>query len=180
MAGAIDYLCFLGSATRSAAAAEDTKSRYRPSDLLWRDYFRDPSQWWDNRIGKLGPAYPDFKHKVSKKSLWINRRSSPSWVVEELRRRGLAMSAQAQDAEKIRHYKAHEVTAFVALLRACAKSKDLYRGSRVHDDILQSGLLEQCSDALVNMYAKCGALTKAKDVLNMQKSRTVFSWTALI
>eukprot|EP00250_Pteridium_aquilinum_P030496 c41452_g1_i1 orf=258-455(+) len=53
---------------------------------------------------------------------------------------------------------------FVTLLRGCAKSKDLHRGSRVHADLLKWGLLEQSShvaDALVNMYAKCGALTKA-------------------
>eukprot|EP00250_Pteridium_aquilinum_P020196 c24737_g8_i1 orf=89-298(+) len=38
----------------------------RSNDSLWKDYFRDPSKWWDNRSSKLGPAYPDFKHKTSK------------------------------------------------------------------------------------------------------------------
>eukprot|EP00250_Pteridium_aquilinum_P027153 c34316_g1_i1 orf=89-250(+) len=47
-----------------------------------------------------------------------------------------------------------EGAAFVALLRACAKNKDLCRGTRVHYDVLKKGLLEKCSDALVTMYAK--------------------------
>eukprot|EP00250_Pteridium_aquilinum_P020916 c24989_g17_i1 orf=63-389(+) len=58
------------------------KSAHRSSDSLWKEYFRDPSQWWDNRISKVGPSYPDFKHKLTKESLWIDGRHNPSWVGE--------------------------------------------------------------------------------------------------
>ena len=34
-------------------------------DYLWRQYFSDPSQWWDNRKSKRNPKGPDFKHKVT-------------------------------------------------------------------------------------------------------------------
>eukprot|EP00250_Pteridium_aquilinum_P011577 c20164_g2_i1 orf=89-292(+) len=57
-----------------------------------------------------------------------------------------------------------ESTAFVALLTACAKKKDLCRGFRVHADLLKQGLPimgSYLADALVNMNAKCGALAKA-------------------
>ncbi|KAH7307843.1 hypothetical protein KP509_22G079900 [Ceratopteris richardii] len=45
---------------------------------------------------------------------------------------------------------------------------------------MKAGFLEECSDALVTMYAKCGLLTKAKEILNTYPSRDVLSWTALI
>eukprot|EP00250_Pteridium_aquilinum_P015647 c22681_g1_i1 orf=2-256(-) len=51
-------------------------------------------------------------------------------------------------------------TAFVALLKVCAKRKDLYRGSRLHAVILHRGLLKKnifIGSILVHMYAKCGA-----------------------
>ncbi|KAI5062775.1 hypothetical protein GOP47_0023314 [Adiantum capillus-veneris] len=73
-----------------------------------------------------------------------------------------------------------ECTAFVALLRACAKKKDIGKGSKIHDEILKRGWLERCSDALVTMYAKCGALAKAKALLDMHRSMDVITWTALI
>eukprot|EP00250_Pteridium_aquilinum_P032809 c468_g1_i1 orf=3-389(-) len=102
------------------------KSRIRLYDLLWREYFVDPSQWRDYLNSKLGPAHPDFKHKATMESLWVDDWSTPSWVSEELTRRGLAASTQAQGGEPctkietvIHGYTYDEVTAFVALLRAC-------------------------------------------------------------
>eukprot|EP00250_Pteridium_aquilinum_P032374 c45637_g1_i1 orf=142-384(+) len=76
-----------------------------------------------------------------------------------------------------------EHTAFVALLRAYAKKKDLYRGARLHADILKQGLLEKSSyiaESLVNLYAKCGLLAKAHALHDGLHVRGVFSWTALI
>eukprot|EP00250_Pteridium_aquilinum_P022012 c25279_g5_i6 orf=71-754(+) len=177
------------------------KSPHRPFDLLWKEYFRASSQWWDNRTCKAGPAYPGFTHKFTKEPLWIDGRYNPSWVSEKLGCRGPLVSVQAPARELCtwnskgtafvalprsqaseRHNTAvhDEGTAFVALLRACTKNKDLYRGSRIHNDILKRGLLEKCSDALVTMYAKCGELGRAKALLDMHKSRDVFSWTDVI
>eukprot|EP00250_Pteridium_aquilinum_P035390 c9312_g1_i1 orf=120-617(+) len=135
------------------------RSLYTSCDLLWKDYFRDPSQWWDNRTSKAAPSDPDFKHRVTKESLWIHGLHNPSWVRQELRNRGLVVSPQAQDGElslrtgnvtrRNALLRNNERTAFVTLLRTCAKNRDLDRGTRVHDDILKRGLLEKCSDALV-------------------------------
>jgi hypothetical protein len=33
------------------------------TETLWRQFFSDPSQWWDCRSEKVNPRYPDFKHK---------------------------------------------------------------------------------------------------------------------
>ena len=58
--------------SRSEAAVEDD----------WIAYFEDPSRWWDNRASKNNPRAPDFRHKKSKRALWIDGWYSPDWVKE--------------------------------------------------------------------------------------------------
>ena len=56
------------------------------------------------------------------------------------------------------------------------------KGKKVHDEILRQGLLEHhivLGAALMNMYAKCGALCQAQSVLEKLPSCDV-SWNALI
>lgn len=38
-------------------------------EQVWGEYFRDPSQWWDNRLNKRNPKAPDFKHRITGKAL---------------------------------------------------------------------------------------------------------------
>ncbi|KAJ7514776.1 hypothetical protein O6H91_23G058700 [Diphasiastrum complanatum] len=47
---------------------------------VWEEFFSDPSQWRDNRSAKRNPRLPDFKHKTTKKALWIDNRFTPPWV----------------------------------------------------------------------------------------------------
>ncbi|KAI5057912.1 hypothetical protein GOP47_0027927 [Adiantum capillus-veneris] len=72
---------------------------------------------------------------------------------------------------------------FVALLKACSMLKDLSRGCELHADISKRGLLERdafvCS-SIVDMYAKCGSLSKAQAVFDRLPVRDVVLWTALI
>ncbi|KAI5081275.1 hypothetical protein GOP47_0004458 [Adiantum capillus-veneris] len=71
----------------------------------------------------------------------------------------------------------------VASLKACAKTKDLCHGIRLHTHIRTTGLLEKSihlGNSLISMYAKCGALTKAQQVLEELPIRDVVSWNALI
>eukprot|EP00250_Pteridium_aquilinum_P020191 c24737_g4_i3 orf=112-711(+) len=127
-----------------------------------------------NCNSKVGPACPLIMHKITKESLWIYGLYSPSWVCEELFQRGLTHPHDGQAYEK------DEAAAFVALLRSCAKNRDLCRGIRAHNDILRKGLLGKCFGALVTMYAKCGALSKAQELFDTHQSRDVFAWNALI
>jgi len=43
-------------------------------EKLWREFFLDPSQWWDHRSEKTNERYPDFKHKKTQESLWLGDR----------------------------------------------------------------------------------------------------------
>lgn len=75
------------------------------------------------------------------------------------------------------------VHTFVALLKACAKTKDLGRGIKIHDDVARLGLLKVdlfVGCTLVDMYMKCGSIAKAKKLFNELPNRNVVLWNALI
>eukprot|EP00250_Pteridium_aquilinum_P021360 c25097_g1_i3 orf=437-2410(+) len=72
---------------------------------------------------------------------------------------------------------------FVALLKACARLKDLKKGREIHLVINRNARLKKdpfvCS-MLVNMYAKCGFLAEAQEVFDVLPFQDVVTWTALI
>ena len=71
----------------------------------------------------------------------------------------------------------------VELLKACAKKKDIYEGTKLHSHILKDGLLEKSpyiASTLMSMYSKCGDLGKAQKVFDDLHARDVISWNALI
>ncbi|KAI5065567.1 hypothetical protein GOP47_0020262 [Adiantum capillus-veneris] len=72
---------------------------------------------------------------------------------------------------------------YLSLLKACASIGAADRGEQIHDEIVRQGLLKNdlsLGNALVDMYAKCGALSKAQDVLEKLPTRDVVSWSSLI
>ncbi|KAH7301556.1 hypothetical protein KP509_23G032000 [Ceratopteris richardii] len=108
----------------------------------------------------------------TKDFLWVDGCYNPPWVGEELRRRGLF-----QSHDKIIH---DEASPFISLLGECAKRKDLCSGLQIHNDVADRGLVAKCSEVLVTMYAKCGEVSKAKELLDLYKVKDIYSWTALI
>ncbi|KAI5065566.1 hypothetical protein GOP47_0020261, partial [Adiantum capillus-veneris] len=142
-----------------------------------RNFPVDSWQWW----GDLTPRYIYLKHALTTESLWLDGCQDPSKEIDR-KKPGLPDASPFRSSNKGSQIQDEDVAAapFVFSLRACAKHKDLYRGTRLHDRILKKGLLEQCSDALVTMYAKCGDLDKAKWLLDMHPSTDVITWTALI
>ncbi|KAH7307783.1 hypothetical protein KP509_22G077500 [Ceratopteris richardii] len=72
---------------------------------------------------------------------------------------------------------------FICILKACGSLKAIGRGEEIRHDIERQGLLGKdikVGNALVDMYAKCGALEKARGVLKNLPARNVITWTALI
>ena len=72
---------------------------------------------------------------------------------------------------------------FVCLLKACGSAGALNKGEQIHDEIVSRCLLEKdivLGNALVDMYAKCGVLSKAEKVLEALPVRNVISWSTLI
>ncbi|KAH7279946.1 hypothetical protein KP509_37G044800 [Ceratopteris richardii] len=72
---------------------------------------------------------------------------------------------------------------FLCLLKACGNIGAVDKGEQVHDEIIRQGLLEDdafLAMAVVEMYAKCGALLKARQVVDELSIEHVVSWNALI
>jgi pentatricopeptide repeat protein len=72
---------------------------------------------------------------------------------------------------------------FICVLKACGNLKAIEKGKQIHEEILKSGLLEKdvaLGSALVDMYAKCGMVMKAQQVLEKLPIRNAISWCALI
>ncbi|KAJ7534652.1 hypothetical protein O6H91_13G104300 [Diphasiastrum complanatum] len=67
-------------AMRSWSLEEQHQSQALRKKQLWEEFFSDPSQWWDSRSDKKNPRFPDFKHKTTKKGLWLADRFNPPWV----------------------------------------------------------------------------------------------------
>lgn len=74
-----------------------------------------------------------------------------------------------------------EVT-MIGLVSSCAKLEDLDRGREVHRTIERYGLnfTVPLSNALMDMYVKCGDLQEAKALFDKMEKKTVVSWTTMV
>lgn len=46
----------------------------------WRDLIANSGNKWDNRESRRNPRAPDFKHRGTRKALWIDNWQTPAWV----------------------------------------------------------------------------------------------------
>lgn len=82
---------------------------------------------------------------------------------------------------KLSGMKPHSKT-FVSILPVCANLAALEQGVEIHDEIIRSGFQSDVfvTNALMDMYAKCGNIEKARDLFNKMHRRTAVSWTVVI
>ena len=100
-------------------------------------------------------------------------------LCEETMRRTMAEN-KVIIKEEITH---KEIFSLVDLLKSCSKNRDIHRGVRIHTHIVANHLLAKnpyLASSLINMYAKCGMLKKAHDLLEELLVRDIFSWSSLI
>ncbi|KAH7422876.1 hypothetical protein KP509_12G030100 [Ceratopteris richardii] len=89
---------------------------------------------------------------------------------------------QCFDQMRSRGFSADGVT-FSCILKSCGSLGDLERGQALHTEIVGNPQFERdvlVGTALVDMYAKCGALGNAQEVFDGLTERNVITWTALI
>nr|VDD50662.1 unnamed protein product [Brassica oleracea] len=69
-----------------------------------------------------------------------------------------------------------------SVLPACGDTSALSLGKKIHEYVQRKKLIPNLlvENALIDMYAKCGCLDRARDVFENMKSRDVVSWTAMI
>ncbi|KAL6554745.1 hypothetical protein OROHE_007486 [Orobanche hederae] len=96
---------------------------------------------------------------------------------------GLAREAlKLFDQIKFRDLEPDDVTT-LGLIMACRDTGDLHQGMRVHSmveskDSLKSNVV--LGNALVDMYAKCGSMSKATVVFDRMSKKDIISWTSMI
>ncbi|KAH7366086.1 hypothetical protein KP509_18G062800 [Ceratopteris richardii] len=76
-----------------------------------------------------------------------------------------------------------DATTFVCGLKACGLLQDVGAGQRLHIDIARQGASKtdvEISNALIDMYSKCGELTMAQEVFDSLKVRNLVSWNSLM
>ncbi|XP_057871167.2 pentatricopeptide repeat-containing protein At1g11290, chloroplastic [Cryptomeria japonica] len=71
---------------------------------------------------------------------------------------------------------------FLSILSVCANLAALDQGMQMHGKIMTSKLQSDVSvvNAVIDMYAKCGSIQKAREVFDRMPQRNVVSWSALI
>jgi len=71
---------------------------------------------------------------------------------------------------------------FTGILPACADLAALEQGKEIHEVIMRSGYQSQVfvSNALIDMYAKCGSIEDARNVFDKMFKRDVVSWNAML
>ncbi|XP_068664677.1 pentatricopeptide repeat-containing protein DOT4, chloroplastic [Aristolochia californica] len=69
-----------------------------------------------------------------------------------------------------------------SVLPACASLSTLEKGREIHGHILRNGFFSHCyvANALVDMYAKCGALVLARLLFDHIQTKDLVSWTVMI
>ncbi|XP_057959243.1 pentatricopeptide repeat-containing protein At4g39952, mitochondrial [Malania oleifera] len=74
------------------------------------------------------------------------------------------------------------IATLVTVLSACSHIASLEHGDKVHKYIKREKFEFNLSLAtsLVDMYAKCGGLTKAREIFNSMKERDVICWNVMI
>ncbi|KAJ7300180.1 hypothetical protein O6H91_Y053900 [Diphasiastrum complanatum] len=72
--------------------------------------------------------------------------------------------------------------AFVVVLKACARIGSLEQGEQFHSDTIERGFESDVivGNTLVDMYAKCRCIERARQVFNKMSGRNVFSWSVMI
>ncbi|KAJ7518207.1 hypothetical protein O6H91_21G059000 [Diphasiastrum complanatum] len=113
----------------------------------------------------------------------MHERNVVSWnvLIEGYSQQGLCKEALAlYDQMKQQGLQPDNVT-YVVLLKACASIAALEQGEQFHLDIIDSGfeLDEVVGNTLVDMYAKCGCMERARQVFNNMQ-RNVVSWNTII
>lgn len=75
-----------------------------------------------------------------------------------------------------------DAVTFTSILPACSQLAALEKGKEIHNHIIESELEtnEIVMGALLDMYAKCGAVDEAFKVFNELTERDLMSWTSMI
>ncbi|CAI9269187.1 unnamed protein product [Lactuca saligna] len=110
-------------------------------------------------------------------------RDTITWntVVSGYSQLGLYQESIVLFKEMLNNHKPDLLT-ITSVLHACSQIRDLESGKFVHNYMVVNGY--ECditaSNILINMYAKCGHFSEAREVFNKMKTKDLTSWNSLI
>ena len=76
-----------------------------------------------------------------------------------------------------------DAVSFISCLKACSSNKSTEKGYKLHQQVIIKGFLISnvvVGNSVVDMYLKCGMLSKAHEVFNMLPTRDEVSWNILL
>ncbi|XP_057854806.2 pentatricopeptide repeat-containing protein At5g27110 [Cryptomeria japonica] len=128
------------------------------------------------KCGSLVDARKVFDH--------MKERDCVSWntMIAACRRHGYPQEAVTLFHQMQRTGLQPDQFTFASVLPACAKMGALEQGIYIHQNIKDRGISSNVvvATALVDMYAKCGSIDKARELFDKMPQKNVFSWTAMI
>lgn len=127
------------------------------------------------RVGEMGNAFLLFEK--------MPERDTPSWnsVIAGFTQNGMFSEAISLFSRMVRSNRPNQVTV-VCSLSACGHNGMLKLGKCVHGYIYRNGLGPDSyiSNALVDMYGKCGSLVQARRVFDRTSRRNLTAWNSMI
>ncbi|XP_057845433.2 pentatricopeptide repeat-containing protein At4g02750-like isoform X2 [Cryptomeria japonica] len=71
---------------------------------------------------------------------------------------------------------------FASILPACARMGALEQGIEIYEKVIECGFLSDVviGNGLIDMFAKCGRIEKARELFDKMPLRNVFSWNMMI
>lgn len=114
----------------------------------------------------------------------MDERDIVSWaaMISGCLRNGLANDALLIFDEMLNIGAEINRAAILSILSACGKLENLTFGRRVHAIVEEKGLQDDgiISNALIDMYARCGTMDGAEQVFDMMEDKDVVTWTSMI
>ncbi|XP_057813455.2 pentatricopeptide repeat-containing protein At4g21065 [Cryptomeria japonica] len=128
------------------------------------------------KCGGLGDARKVFDE--------LTERDVISWniIIAAYRRDGCPHEALSLFRQMQRTCVQPDQFTFASVLPGCAKIRDLKQGMDIHQSIMERGFLSDVVvvSALIDMYAKCGDILKARELFDKMPERDVGSWNVII
>lgn len=114
----------------------------------------------------------------------MGERSIVSWtsMIAGYAREGLSDEAIEMFRDMRKRGTEPDAFTVTVILHACACSGSLENGKEVHDYVKESNIRSSLfvSNALMDMYAKCGSMEDAKTVFSQMNIKDIVSWNTMI
>ncbi|XP_059076479.1 pentatricopeptide repeat-containing protein At5g59600 [Cryptomeria japonica] len=114
----------------------------------------------------------------------MTERDVSSWntMIAAYRRRGHPRQALALFHQMQQTGLQPDQFTFSSIFQACAKLRALEQGMDSHQGIVERGFLSDVVivNTLIDMYAKCGSVHKARELFDKMPQRSVISWNSMI